>query len=235
MVRSKQVRYTAAVEEPLLIQSGKDFFDTCKGHWRSDYFHNIHPLVLELARGRWEYTVGLSQQFPEKNFVGVDIKAERMMIGIRNYQWWISDHRWEDNQSTTQYVKTPNVAFLRTIIHHLDQFFAPEEVDEIWIIHPDPRPKWHDERRRLTFKRFVSMYYTILKPGGLLKLKTDDFWLYDYSLDSISQDTRRKLISLTDDLHQSPLLAEQYGITTHYEREAIAEWKTIKYAVWMKS
>ena len=235
MVRSKQVRYTAAVEEPLLIQSGKDFFDTCKGHWRSDYFHNIHPLVLELACGRWEYTVGLSQQFPEKNFVGVDIKAERMMIGIRNYQWWISDHRWEDNQSTTQYVKTPNVAFLRTIIHHLDQFFAPEEVDEIWIIHPDPRPKWHDERRRLTFKRFVSMYYTILKPGGLLKLKTDDFWLYDYSLDSISQDTRRKLVSLTDDLHQSPLLAEQYGITTHYEREAIAEWKTIKYAVWMKS
>lgn len=235
MVRSKQVRYTAAVEEPLLIQSGKDFFDTCKGHWRSDYFHNTHPLVLELACGRGEYTVGLSQQFPEKNFVGVDIKAERMMIGIRNYQWWISDHRWEDNQSITQYVKTPNVAFLRTIIHHLDQFFAPEEVDEIWIIHPDPRPKWHDERRRLTFKRFVSMYYTILKPGGLLKLKTDDFWLYDYSLDSISQDTRRKLISLTDDLHQSPLLAEQYGITTHYEREAIAEWKTIKYAVWMKS
>ena len=235
MVRSKQIRYTAAVEEPLLIQSGKDFFDTCKGHWRSDYFHNTHPLVLELACGRGEYTVGLSQQFPEKNFVGVDIKAERMMIGIRNYQWWISDHRWEDNQSTTQYVKTPNVAFLRTIIHHLDQFFAPEEVDEIWIIHPDPRPKWHDERRRLTFKRFVSMYYTILKPGGLLKLKTDDFWLYDYSLDSISQDTRRKLISLTDDLHQSPLLAEQYGITTHYEREAIAEWKTIKYAVWMKS
>lgn len=80
MVRSKQVRYTAAVEESLLIQSGKDFFDTCKGHWRSDYFHNSNPIVLELACGRGEYTVGLSQQFPEKNFVGVDIKAERMML-----------------------------------------------------------------------------------------------------------------------------------------------------------
>jgi len=86
MVRSKQVRYTAAVEEPLLIQSGKPFFEHCKGRWKSDYFHNHHPIVLELACGRGEYTVGLSQQFPEKNFVGVDIKAERMMIGIRNYQ-----------------------------------------------------------------------------------------------------------------------------------------------------
>lgn len=80
MVRTKQVRYTAAVEESLLIQSGKDFFDTCKGHWRSHYFYNNHPIILELACGRGEYTVGLSQQFPDKNFIGVDIKAERMML-----------------------------------------------------------------------------------------------------------------------------------------------------------
>ncbi len=233
MVRTKQVRYTAAVEEPLLIQSGKDFFDTCKGHWRSDYFHNNNPIVLELACGRGEYTVGLSQQFPEKNFVGVDIKAERMMLWIKNYKLQTIDHH-DDWTLTMHNSKSSNIAFLRTIIHHLDRFFAPEEVDEIWIIHPDPRPKWHDERRRLTFKRFVAMYYTILKPSGLLKLKTDDLWLYEYSLDSIAQDKRRTLISLTDNLHESPLLAEQYGITTHYEREAIAEGKTIKYAVWMK-
>ncbi len=224
-MRSKKSRYEASVDETLLIQSDKEFFDNCKGKRACDYFKNTNPTVLELACGRGEYTVWLSQIFPNKNFIGVDVKGERMMLWIKRYRLWIDDREdslWD------------NIAFLRTIIHHLDRFFSPEEVDEIWIIHPDPRPKWHDERRRLTSPRFLNMYYNILKPGGILRLKTDDNDLFSYSLEQLWNQYGFELSNMTKDLHQSDLLIDHHNIITHYEQEALKENKTIKYAVWKK-
>lgn len=86
MTRTKSTRYTAAQDEPMIIQSGKEFFTSCKGKWREEYFKNNNPIVLELACGRGEYTVGLSQMYPERNFIGVDIKGERMMMGLKEWQ-----------------------------------------------------------------------------------------------------------------------------------------------------
>ena len=232
MTRTKSLRYTAASDEPLLIQSGKDFFENSKGRWRSEYFKNDNPIVLELACGRGEYTVWLSQIYPEKNFIGVDVKGERMMMGIK---------KWKEEVEWSQTI--PNIAFLRTIIHHIDQFFDPGEVDEIWIVHPDPRPKWHDARRRITSPRFLKMYDSILKPGGLLKLKTDDDGLFEYSIEQLAEyrDSGSRpewhwfeLIDTTWDLDQSPLLADHHGIETHYGLLFKSEGRTIKYGVWKK-
>ena len=249
MVRRKQSRYTAAVDEPLLIQEGKDFFTSCKGRWREEYFHNNNPIVLELACGRGEYTVWLSQIYPDKNFIGVDIKAERMMVGVRNYKWWILNVEWcENSTSNIQNPIFPKVAFLRTIIHHIDQFFAVGEVDEIWIVHPDPRPKNRDIKRRLTSPRFLAMYYSLLSDGGLLRLKTDDRELFSYSVEEIegmkdwenpaasdgTGERMRELVAKTDDLYTSPLLAEHHGIKTHYETMFVEQGRTIHYGVWKK-
>ncbi len=237
MTRTKSLRYNAASDEPLLIQSGKDFFENSKGKWK-DYFGNDNPIVLELACGRGEYTVWLSQIYPEKNFIGVDVKGERMMMGIRSYKSQVIndklDNAWENSTLKTYNSTLPNIAFLRTIIHHIDQFFAPWEVDEIWIVHPDPRPKWHDARRRITSPRFLKMYDSILKPGGLLKLKTDDDGLFEYSIEQLGLYDGFELIDTTWDLDQSPLLADHHGIDTHYGLLFKSEGRTIKYGVWKK-
>lgn len=110
-----------------------------------------------------------------------------------------------------------NVGFLRTIIHHLGKFFAPQEVDEIRIIHPDPRPKTRDAKRRLTHPRFLDIYRTILKPNGILHLKTDDTDLFHFSLE-VFVEQGRTIQAVTFDLYQSSLYAEHFGIKTHYEQ-----------------
>lgn len=255
-MRTKSIRYTAAHDEPMMIQSGKPFFENCKGKRRSDYFGNNNPIVLELACGRGEYTVGLSQIYPDRNFIGVDIKGERMMQGIKNYKLQTSpsvplpdgqrdDHKTltkDDSPSPMSEANGPrgeglgwgvNIAFLRTIIHHIDRFFAGGEVDEIWIVHPDPRSKWHDERRRITSPRFLAMYDKILKPDGVLRLKTDDDGMFEYSSEQIDQFGFHPIDS-TRDLDNSPLLADHHGIETHYGKMFKAEWRTIKYGVWRK-
>lgn len=219
-MRTKSIRYTAAQDEPMMIQSGKSFFENCKGKWNSEYFKNDNPIVLELACGRGEYTVWLSQVYPDKNFIGVDIKGERMMMGLKKRkEEWNTDNK--------------NIAFLRTIIHHLDRFFVPWEVDEIWIIHPDPRSKGHDERRRITSPRFLTMYENILKPGWFLRLKTDDDGMFEYSSEQFNVFGFHHIDS-TWDLDNSPLLSDHHGIETHYGKLFKAEWRTIKYGIWQK-
>lgn len=249
MTRTKSLRYNAASDEPLLIQSGKDFFENCKGKWGSEYFGNNNPIVLELACGRGEYTVWLSQIYPDKNFIGVDVKGERMMQWIKIWRQQAESNKQQEKPWNLWLEAwcQPNIWFLRTIIHHIDQFFAPWEVDEIWIVHPDPRPKWHDERRRITSPRFLKMYDNILKPGGLLRLKTDDDGLFEYSIeqlreykssivahdhsDTVAEKKWFELIDTTWDLDQSPLLDDHHGIETHYGLLFKSEGRTIKYGV----
>jgi tRNA (guanine-N7-)-methyltransferase len=220
MARSKLIRFAAAALDDLVVQNGKEFFDRCAGHRCTDYFHNLNPIILELACGRGEYTVGMSHVYPDHNYIGIDLKVERIMQGVHTI-------RSQDGDRVR-----PNVSFIRTIIHHLDRFFVPWEVQEIWIIHPDPRPKGHDERRRLTFKRFLDMYHTILAPDGLLRLKTDNTDLFDYSVQSIQDHGKWQLVSSTHDLYQSPeLLAHHHGIQTHYEKHFVAQGETVKYGI----
>jgi tRNA (guanine-N7-)-methyltransferase len=126
-----------------------------KGVWAGEFFKNNHPVVLELACGKGEYTVNLAQLFPDKNFIGIDYKGNRIWRGAKT--------ALEEN--------VPNVAFLRIQIENIVDYFAPGEVDEIWITFPDPQPQLGREKKRLTSPRFLDMYKQFLKPGGYINLK----------------------------------------------------------------
>lgn len=196
-----------------VIQPGKEIFDEIKGNWNSLFFKNRHPLVLELACGKGEYTIGLARLFPEWNVIGVDIKGSRIWRGSR----------------TAESEGLTNAAFLRIQIQQLDQYFDDNEVDGIWITFPDPRPRDRDERRRLTHPRFLNMYRKILKPGGWIHLKTDNEGLFTYSLELLSSLNYVDQLEYTRDLYQSGMLSQHHGIQTTYEKRFIEENISIKY------
>lgn len=181
-----------------------------KGHWHEEFFGNNNPIVLELGCGKGEYTVGLARRFPDKNFIGVDIKGARM---------WTGASQARDQELT-------NVAFLRTSIELIDSFFAPGEVEEIWITFPDPQMK--KARKRLTSTRFMELYRKILADGGTIHLKTDSPFLYRYT--SLMTDLNRLPVdAATDDLYASGLADDILDIKTHYERQWLERGLSIKY------
>lgn len=183
------------------------------GKWHSEFFHNDNPIVLELGCGKGEYTVGLAQKFPEKNFIGLDIKGARMWTGA--------------TQARDAGMK--NVAFVRTHIELIDRFFHPGEVDEIWITFPDPQMK--KVRKRLTSTRFLDLYRRILRPGGTIHLKTDSPFLFTYT--RILTETNPKAVKTrvcTQDLYGNPENVDDIlDIKTHYERQWLERGLTIKY------
>src|SRR5690606_17521039 len=158
-----------------------DFY--LKGKWNQEIFKNDNPIVLELGCGKGEYSVGLSQKYPNKNFIGIDIKGARMWVGAKQ----------------AEALNLNNVAFLRTRIDFIEQAFAKDEVDEIWITFPDPQPQKTRERKRLTHLRFLERYRNLLKKGGIVHLKTDSRLLYDFTLEVI-KDNKLELIVHTPDL-----------------------------------
>ena len=183
------------------------------GHWRDTYFHNDHPIVLELGCGRGEYTVGLAQRDPNKNYIGIDIKGARMWAGAKQ----------------AELAGMTNVAFLRTNIEMLTNFFAPNEVDEIWITFPDPQMK--KATKRLTATYFMQRYRQLLKPNGLIHLKTDSPFLYTYTQAMIKENHYPILVD-TDDLYQalpSSSIEEARCLQTHYEKQWLDRGLTIKY------
>ncbi|MGE0077559.1 MAG: tRNA (guanosine(46)-N7)-methyltransferase TrmB [Bacteroidales bacterium] len=183
-----------------------------KGNWNSTYFKNSHPIVLELGCGRGEYTVGLAQQFPEKNFIGADIKGARLWRGAKTAV--------ESNME--------NVAFIRTRIEHIASFFAPNEVDEIWITFPDPQPREKKSKKRLSSSRFLNHYAKFLKPNGIVHLKTDSQNLHKYTKALLEQNNL-KFDICTNDLYftvkDDPIL----GIRTHYEEIFLEQGMPITY------
>lgn len=217
-MRSKLRRFDVISQHDHVIQPWHPLRDSIAGQRREQFFHNTNTIVLELACGYGEYSLWLASRFPETNYVGVDIKGERFYHGLME-----AEKLWLDN-----------IGFARMIIQNLEQLFAPREVSDIWIVHPDPRPKGKDERRRLTYSRFLDIYHGLLCDDGLLRVKTDDHELWDYSVQSITADGRRELIESTTDLHSSPLLAQHYDISTRYERRGLDWWRTICYGVWKK-
>ncbi len=184
-----------------------------KGQWVKKHFKNDNPLVLELACGRGEYTLGLSRMFPEKNFIGVDIKGARIWKGAGIAL----------NEGLT------NAAFLRMRIEQITNFFAPEEISEIWITFPDPFLRKSKKNRRLTSPRFLDRYKKILSKNGVIHLKTDEPNLYEYSLEVLNEYPGATIDYHDDDIYSKPLPIEELSLKTYYEKMHLEAGKTIKY------
>lgn len=181
-----------------------------KGKWGESFFKNDHPIVLELGCGRGEYTVGLGRLFPEKNFIGVDIKGARMWTGA--------------TESLREGLN--NVAFLRTNIEIIDRFFGENEVSEIWLTFSDPQMK--KPTKRLSSSFFLERYRRFLKDGGLVHLKTDSNFLYTYTRLLIEENQLPVLVQ-TDDLYHSGQADEILSIQTYYEQQWLDRGLNIKY------
>lgn len=212
-MKRKLERFRIITERENVVESNKPIYHTIKGKWKSEFFKNDKPITVELACGRGEYTVGLATRFPEKNFIGVDIKGDRI--------WKGSTMAFEANLS--------NAAFLRTHILMIENFFEEGEIDEIWITFPDPRPRKSDIKRRLTSPRFMAMYKRILQPGGYMRLKTDNTGLYEYSVEEVQQRSDVEDFEFTNDVYASPLRPECFDIKTRYEEMFAEKGETIKY------
>lgn len=181
-----------------------------KGNWRKNFFKNDHPVVAELGCGKGEYTVEMAEKFPDKNFIGVDIKGARMWKGAKM--------SFEKGMQ--------NVGFLRTNIEIINQFFAPGEVDEIWITFPDPQMK--KTNRRLTSAVFLARYLNFLSDKGIIHLKTDSNFLYLYSK-ALIEKNNFEVVAQTDNLYESDLLNDILSIKTYYEKQWLARGMGIKY------
>jgi tRNA (guanine-N7-)-methyltransferase len=210
--RRKLHRFKHNIEAYNVIEAGKPSYTEIKDNW-DKHFGNDNPLVLELACGKGEYTVGLAENIPDKNFIGIDIKGDRIARGSKRAQDKLLN----------------NAAFLRTGIQYLDEFFTDKEVSEIWLIHPDPQPSDKQERKRLTNQHFLNIYKKYLKKDGLFRLKTDSPELFKYSLEMLGNDNDFEMLDATEDLYNSPLLDEHLGIQTHYEKLWVEKGFTINY------
>jgi tRNA (guanine-N7-)-methyltransferase len=184
-----------------------------KGKWNSDFFKNDNPIVLELGCGKGEYSVGLAERFPEKNFVGIDIKGARFWRGAK----------------TAVESGMNNVAFVRTQIELINHIFAENEVSEIWITFPDPQIKYKRTKHRMTNAEFLERYKKILKPSGLMHLKTDSEFMHGYTL-GLLHGLGHEVIYANHNIYKNEgAPAEVTGIQTFYESQYLEVNKPITY------
>ncbi len=212
-MKSKLARFKVIAERDNVLEPGKELYFNIKGDWNKSYFNNENPITLELACGRGEYSVGMAELFPHRNFVGVDIKGDRIWKG--------------SNWAVERELK--NVGFLRAQIHTLENFFEENEVDEIWLTFPDPRPKKRDIKRRLSNNRFLDLYKKLLKPGGTFRLKTDNTDLFNFTLEELQSRNDINNLHFTFDVYQSEFRNEVFDIKTRYEEMFAKKGETIKY------
>jgi tRNA (guanine-N7-)-methyltransferase len=197
-------------QPPLEEIFGVDFH--LKGRWCRDVFGNDHALILELGCGKGEYTVGLARNYPQKNFMGLDIKGARIWTGAK----------------TAQIEGMTNVAFLRTRVDFINSFFTRNEVDEIWITFPDPQEKRRRLKKRLPGAHFLNMYRTFLKDGGRIHLKTDNLQLYIDTMELIRFNDL-PLEQYSTDVYNEGWSDEVVSIQTYYEQTFLAEGTKINY------
>lgn len=212
-VKGKLERFRVVAERDNVLQSGKELYFQIKGNWSNLYFKNSNPITVELACGRGEYSVNLAGLFPNRNYVGVDVKGDRLWKGST----WALER------------KLTNVGFLRADILGLATFFAPNEIDEIWITFPDPRPRKRDIKRRLTNNRYLDIYKSLIKQSGWVRFKTDNTALFDFTLEELQSRTDIANLEFTKDLYNSSLRSECRDIKTRYEEMFTAEGELIKY------
>lgn len=184
-----------------------------KGKWREDYFKNEKPIVLELGCGKGEYCLGLAEMFPEKNFLGIDIKGARFWRGAK----------------TALEEGMDNVGFLRTQIELIDHIFAESEVDEIWITFPDPQIKYKRTKHRLTNTEFLQKYKHILKEDGVVNLKTDSEFMHGYTLGLLHGEGHEILHANHHVYKNEYSPKEVIGIQTFYEKQYLEQNKPITY------
>jgi tRNA (guanine-N7-)-methyltransferase len=196
------------VQAPCYTIQNNDFY--LKGAWGKKFFGNNHPVVVELGCGKGEYSVELAEMNPEINFLGVDIKGARIWKGAK----------------TALGKGLKNVGFLRTHIEIIGQFFGPEEISEIWLTFPDPQMKKY--RKRLTSTLFLKKYKPILKKNGIIHLKTDSRFQYDYT-SALVHLNGLKVVAETDDLYGSEMLNDTLRIKTFYEKQWLSRGIPIKY------
>ncbi len=185
---------------------------TPKGKWQSEIFGNENPIVLELACGAGDYALGLAQKYPEKNFIGIDIKGSRIWKGAK-----IAKRK-----------SIENVRFLRLLIDHLDDYFAPGEVSEIWITFPDPHLKVRNRRKRLTSPKFLEIYKKIASDSCTINLKTDSPSLFKYTLEIIEQE-KLLIKERVDDVYLEKADDPDLSIKTFYEKMHLKNGRTIQF------
>lgn len=206
MGQKKLVRF----EELKTFQNVLQYPEGMPGKW-SAFFKNDNPIVLELACGKGEYTTGLAEMYPGKNFVGIDLKGNRLWVGAKK----------AIRHSLT------NVAFLRIHIQSIYEYFSQDEVDEIWITFPDPQLRVSKAKKRLTHPRFLRAYQQVLKSDGRIHLKTDSPSLYDFTKRVISM-YDCEMITDNDNVYQGHI-APELAIQTHYEKLDIAKSRRVHY------
>ena len=216
LIRFKQIEEFPHVAEPAFDEIlGKDY--NLKGNWSKSFFGNSHPIVLELACGKGEYTVALAKAFPNINFLGLDIKGSRI--------WYGAQQAIDEN--------IPNAKFLRTRIDLIESFFGENEIDEIWITFPDPQPQESREKKRLTSDRFLNRYRQFLKPNGAVNLKHDSNSFYQYTLEQIGKHGFKLHHRFDDVYNQIDEIPEKYAtvykVQTHYEKLFAAKGHVIKF------
>lgn len=184
-----------------------------KGKWNKEFFKNDNPIVLELGCGKGEYSVGLAERFPEKNFIGIDIKGARFWRGAK----------------TAVETGMNNVAFVRTQIELIHHIFTQNEVSEIWITFPDPQIKYKRTKHRMTNAAFLDNYKKILKPNGLMHLKTDSEFMHGYTLGLLHGLGYEVLYANHNIYKNEGAPAEVTGIQTFYESQYLEVNKSITY------
>lgn len=213
MATGKLRKYRDNRDSPIVFEH-TEFGEALKpprGEWHR-IFGNDRPVVLELACGRGEYALALARLYPDRNFVGVDIKGARI---------WAGAHRAGREG-------LENVRFLRIFIEHLDDYFNFREVSEIWITFPDPYPKKRHAKKRLTSTRFLDLYRRVLSPDGAVHLKTDSEKLYLYTIETVLQyggKIERRIDAISERDREDPVI----NIRTRFEESHLKEGRTIRY------
>ena len=210
MAKRKLIRFKeiGGFDNVVELEAGLAF----KGRWATDFFKNDNPVVLELACGKGEYSVNLAKKFPEKNFLGIDYKGNRLWVGAK--------------MAIDEGIK--NVGFLRIQIQNLLEYFAENEIDEIWLTFPDPQAQSPLERKRLTNPQFLEKYKTVTKTDGIMHLKTDNDGFYEYTLEKVGE-LDFEILTQTNNLYRDFHKDEILSIKTHYEALYLKQGKRINY------
>ncbi|MFN7160033.1 MAG: tRNA (guanosine(46)-N7)-methyltransferase TrmB [Candidatus Gracilibacteria bacterium] len=211
MPRKKLKRYEELKTFPNVLFEPKGI----QGQWRERVFENHYPIILELGCGKGDYTLSLGKIYPDNSFIGMDIKGARLWKGAGN----------------ALQAELKNVRFLQGYIDHLLEYFGESEVDEIWITFPDPYPLKGDAKKRLTSPRFLERYVPILRPGGIVHLKTDDRDLYEYTKETL-KDLGLEIVDNQEDIYEKGTPDGALAIQTYYEKKHLAVGRTISHIAW---
>lgn len=212
-MRKKLKRFAENANRQNIIEPGKPFFENARGNWNQEFFKNENPITVELGCGDGEYSVGLAEKVSDRNYIGVDLKGDRLHQG--------STYALEHGLS--------NVAFLRTQILNLENFFDEGEIDEFWLTFPDPRPRKRDIKRRLSSVRYLELYRKLAKPNSWFRFKTDNTPLFEFTLEVLNNEFPVLDLVYTFDLYKSEMAVDHFGIKTKYEGIWTEKGEQIKY------